>query len=161
MRRLICFLTALGVWLLLFWSVHWSVILGGAIFSAIAAVGVGPGLPPGLEKFVDPRRWFFGLVYLPYFFYYVIKANLDVAWRVLHPDLPIRPGIVKIPTTLKSDLAKTFLCNSITMTPGTISLDVDGQDLYIHWINVSTDDPGERYRQIAGQFEGLLRRIFE
>jgi multicomponent Na+:H+ antiporter subunit E len=81
--------------------------------------------------------------------------------RVLHPDLPIRPGIVRIRTTLKSEMAKTFLANSITLTPGTLVMDIDGQDLYIHWIYVREGDTAQRTAEICGVFERLLRRIFE
>ena len=93
--------------------------------------------------------------------YLCVRSNLDVAYRVLHPDMPIRPGIVKVRTTLKSEIAKTFLANSITLTPGTLSVDIDGQDLYVHWINVRGEDPEEHTAEIVKPFEGLLRRIFE
>jgi len=84
-----------------------------------------------------------------------------VALRVIHPDVPIRPGIIKVRTSLKSDMAKTFLANSITLTPGTLTIDQDGQDLYIHWINIDTPDPAKRAAEIVGRFEPMLRRIFE
>ena len=54
----------------------------------------------------------------------IAKANLDVAYRVVHPKMPIKPGIVVIKTGLKSDIAKMILANSITLTPGTFTLDV-------------------------------------
>jgi multicomponent Na+:H+ antiporter subunit E len=84
-----------------------------------------------------------------------------VAYRVLHPDVPIRPGIVKVSTTLETRLARTFLANSITLTPGTLTVDIDGQDLYVHWIYVHTDDPEEQTRQIVRRFEGFLKKVFE
>ena len=122
---------------------------------------LGEVYPDHLEKVFNPRRWLFLLIYLPYFFYYCFKANFDVAMRVVHPDVPIRPGIVKVRTTLTGEMAKTFLANSITLTPGTLTIDVDGQDLYVHWINIDTDDAARRTREICGRFEPLLRRIFE
>jgi len=93
--------------------------------------------------------------------FYCLRANLDVAVRVIHPDVPIRPGIVKVRTTLKSDMAKTFLANSITLTPGTLTIDIDGDDFYVHWINIHTDDAARQTAEICGRFEPLLRRIFE
>ena len=68
---------------------------------------------------------------------------------------------MKVRTTLTSDLAKTFLANSITLTPGTLTVDIDGQDFYVHWINIDTDSAEERTARICGRFEPLLRRIFE
>ena len=91
-----------------------------------------------------------------------MKANLDVVYRALHPQMPIHPGIVKIKTNLKSDSAITALANSITLTPGTLTVDVteDGY-LYIHWINVKSTDVEEASKLIAGKFEFFIERIFE
>ncbi len=161
MRAALCFLAVLGLWLLLFWDISVPIILFGAGFSLLVGVFLGKIYPDTPQKWLDPRRWFFLLVYIPYFLYYVIKANVDVALRVLHPDVPIRPGIVRVRTSLTSPMAKTFLANSITLTPGTLTIGLDGQDLYVHWINVHTDDPEKRTAEIVGRFEPLLRRIFE
>ena len=64
-------------------------------------------------------------------------------------------------TSLQSPMARMFLANSISLTPGTLTIDLDGQDLYVHWINISTDEPDRRGELIVGKFEPLLRRIFE
>ncbi|KPK84136.1 MAG: hypothetical protein AMJ81_06455 [Phycisphaerae bacterium SM23_33] len=161
MKAAMCFVVALAVWLLLFWSLHWTVVLGGVLAAALVTALLVHRFPAGAAKMLNPRRWFFAAIYLPYFLYYCVKANLDVAIRVLHPDLPIRPGIVKVRTHLSSSMAKTFLANSITLTPGTLTIDIDGQELYVHWINIHTQDPQRRYAEIVGRFEPLLRRIFE
>ncbi len=89
------------------------------------------------------------------------KANFDVAFRVLHPKRPINPGIVKIKTRIKSEMGKTFLANSITLTPGTFTVDIKDEFLYIHWINVKTTDVEEASRTIAGRFEKFLIKIFD
>ena len=93
----------------------------------------------------------------------LIKANFDVAWRVLHPDMPTNPGIVKIKTNLKSDLALTALSNSITLTPGTLTLDIDKKqgELMIHWMTMSTSDRDEAEDLIKREFEEKLKEIFE
>lgn len=98
--------------------------------------------------------------YIPVFIIEMIKANLDVARRVVNPSLPINPGIVKIQTNLKSDYAKLFLANSITLTPGTLTLDVKGNDLYIHWIDIESTDKKIQKNLISGKFEDLLGGIF-
>ncbi|NQT20843.1 MAG: Na+/H+ antiporter subunit E, partial [Planctomycetes bacterium] len=54
-----------------------------------------------------------------------------------------------------------FLANSITLTPGTLTIDMIGDDMYIHWIFVESDDPAEQTRIIVSRFEKVLRRIFE
>jgi len=66
----------------------------------------------------------------------VVRANLDVAYRVITGR--IRPGIIRVPSGMKTDFSVFLLANSITLTPGTITVDIDEgtNDLYIHNINV-------------------------
>jgi multicomponent Na+:H+ antiporter subunit E len=161
MKWFLCLLTTFVLWLLLFWSLEPAVLIAGVIAGVIVATLLLEIHPDALHKSLDPRRWFWLALYLPYFLYYCIRANLDVALRVIHPDVPIRPGIVKVTTTLDGEMARTFLANSITLTPGTLTVDVDGHDLYVHWISIDTDDAKLRTREICGRFEPLLRRIFE
>ena len=161
MKWLMCLVTVFALWLLLFWSVETPVLAAGLFFALIVGTALGDIFPDRIHLLLDPRRWLFLVIYLPYFLAYCIRANLDVAVRVIHPDVPIRPGIVKVRTSLTSEMAKTFLANSITLTPGTLTVDIDGQDFYVHWINIDTDDADKRTAEICGRFEPLLRRIFE
>jgi len=68
-----------------------------------------------------------------------------------------------VKTNLKSDIALTFLANSITLTPGTMCMEIDKEKgmLYIHWINVGTKDVEGATRIIAQKFENIIRGIFE
>lgn len=91
----------------------------------------------------------------------IIKANFDVAFRVIHPSLPINPGVVVIQTQLKSDIAKTILANSITLTPGTFTLNILEDKLLIHWIDVKATDIEKTTELIGGRFERYLRIIFQ
>jgi multicomponent Na+:H+ antiporter subunit E len=93
----------------------------------------------------------------------MIKANVHVASIVLHPLCPIKPGIVKIRTRLTRDVAITVLGNSITLTPGTFTVDVNPEkkELYIHCIEVRSLDLEENSRIIGAKFESLLREVFE
>jgi len=102
----------------------------------------------------------FFLIYIIVLFWEIIKANLDVAYRVIHPKMPIKPGIVVIKTSLKSDIAKMILANSITLTPGTFTLDVIGDNLLIHWINVKAENIDDATNMIGQRFEKYLRVIF-
>lgn len=109
---------------------------------------------------LNPYRWLLFLYYLfvP-FFIAMAKANIDVAIRVFTGK--INPGIVKIKTGLKKDMALTFLANSITLTPGTLSVDVDESEneLYVHWIDVKNLEPSPE--EICGDFPQWARRIVE
>ena len=161
MKSLLCILFTFVLWLLLTWSLEVREVLVGAMMAILVATLLAHIYPDNMLAALDPRRWFWMAVYIPYFLYLCVRSNLDVAYRVLHPDLPIRPGIVKVRTTLRSEMARTFLANSITLTPGTLSVDIDGQDLYVHWICVQGEDPDQHTARIVKPFEGLLRRIFE
>ena len=161
MKKVAFFFLLLATWLLLTWSHDPQDIFVGIFFSLVLAAALGRIYPKAPDRLLDARRWLWFALYVPYFIYYCIKANLDVAYRVLHPRMPIRPGIVRVRTELHSDLAKTFLANSITLTPGTLTVDIDGQDLYIHWINITTDDPKEQTEMIVRRFERMLKEIFE
>ena len=111
-------------------------------------------------KILNPRRWITFLIYfIGPFFWSMIKCNLDVAYRVITGK--INPGIVKISPGLKTDLGITLLADSITLTPGTLTVDIDEKtnDLYIHWINVTTLTPTTA--DICGTFPQWIRRIAE
>ena len=167
MRRLIYFVLAFIVWMMLTWpfadgEIDLQVTVAGLIASAVITVLFHEILPKEHLVFISPVRIFWVLVYLPVFFYYVMKANLDVVYRALHPKMPIKPGIVKIKTTLKTESGITALANSITLTPGTLTVDLtDDGFLYIHWINVKSDDIEEATKLIARRFEWFLKKIFE
>jgi multicomponent Na+:H+ antiporter subunit E len=111
-------------------------------------------------RMLNPLRWVIFLIYLigP-FFWAMAKANIDVAYRVITGK--INPGIVKISPGLKTDLGITLLADSITLTPGTLSVDIDekNNDLYIHWINVTTLKPTTHH--ICSNFPQWIRRIAE
>ena len=124
MRRVIYMVAAFVVWLLLTWSLDIQVVIAGVAASVVVALLFHEMLPKEHHVFISPVRIFWFLVYIPVFFYYMVKANLDVVYRALHPDMPIRPGIVKVKTNLKTESGITALANSITLTPGTLTVDL-------------------------------------
>lgn len=143
---------------------NWQSFVIGIIFSVFVAIVTSRNLVSpfsNVGKFSFKRiLWF--LYYILLFMWLCLKANLDVAYRVLHPKLPINPGIVKVKTNLKSPIARVALANSITLTPGTLSIDItDDGYLYIHWIYVISDDVEVATENIVSQFERILSRIFE
>jgi len=161
MRYFTLFLIAFIFWMLLTFNIEMPNIIVGLIVALITSLVFGKSFLRNSKKFFQPQRYFWIVVYLFIFIWECIKANIDVAYRVLHPDLPIKPGIVKVKTTLKTDIGKTFLANSITMTPGTITVDIIDDDFYIHWIYVKSRDPEVYTNEILGRFEKHIRRIFE
>ncbi len=167
MRRVVYFGLSFLIWVGLTWpfadgKVDIQVLVAGLVVSIIAAILFHEILPKEHLVFISPIRIFWLLIYLPVFFYYVMKANLDVVYRALHPKMPINPGIVKIRTGLSTATGITALANSITLTPGTLTVDLtDDGFLYIHWINVRSSDIEVATRLIGRRFEWFLRRICE
>jgi multicomponent Na+:H+ antiporter subunit E len=161
MRYVTIFILSLVFWLLITFKFTVPDIAAGAVASAITAAIFGRYYFHNVYKFLQPRRWFWFVVYLVTFIWACIKANFDVAYRVLHPAMPIRPGIVKVKTTLRSDFAKTLLANSITMTPGTITVDIIGDDIYIHWIYIRSEDPAQYTSMVTGRFEEYIKKFAE
>ena len=161
--RIILFILGLLVWLLLSWPADLPHLLVGILVAGFVAFMTGDMFVQRPHVFTHLKRYLWSAYYLPLFIWECIKANIDVAYRVSHPDLPIRPGIVKVKTTLKSETGLTFLANSITLTPGTLSVDVDQERgfLYIHWIDVKDKDIEKATKIIVERFEKILRRIFE
>jgi multicomponent Na+:H+ antiporter subunit E len=158
------FVVAFVVWCILCWIPDIQQLIAGAVVSLIVAAVMGSMFVTRPHMFFNPIRIFYFLFwYIPVFIWELIKANFDVAYRVIHPSMPIKPGIVRLKTELKSDTGLTFLANSITLTPGTLTVDIDQDNgiLYIHWINVVGSDPETTFREIGSRFEPMLKKIFE
>jgi multicomponent Na+:H+ antiporter subunit E len=118
-------------------------------------------------RLLSPLRLVLLLVYVPVpFFIELTKANLDVAYRVI--TMKIRPGIIRVRSGLKTDLGIFMLANSITLTPGTLSVGIDEStnDLFIHNINVGVGDEKKESIDSTELFElvnlpAWIRRIAE
>lgn len=158
--RLSAFLVLLALWLLVMYPFALEDFYLGAGVVLLLVLLPFPGIKIYREIGLGPKKLLFTLIYLLVFVKAVIQSNLDVAFRVLKPRLPINPGIVKVKTTLKSSLGRLILANSITLTPGTITVDIEGEDLYIHWIDVTSADVDQATEKIVSQFEKYLEVIF-
>lgn len=161
LRKLLLFFVAFIIWSAFTWVPDQQEMIVGAVVSAGLAVIFGEIFTIHPQKVFNPKRWIYLIIYVPFFLYYLIKANIDVAYRVINPWLPINPGIVKIKTELKSEIARAVLANSITLTPGTLSVDIIDDHMYVHWIDVKSEDVEEASKMIARRFERILKGIFE
>jgi multicomponent Na+:H+ antiporter subunit E len=144
----------IAIWLLLVGTLHEQEVIAGVIAAFLVTLVAGPklGIFTGIRfSLLAPVHL---VLYLAYFLVALVRANLDVAWRVLSPSLPIRPGVVAVRTGLQSDLGRLILANSITLTPGTLSVDVQRDTILVHWIDCP---PGVDVEQatcaIVGSFE--------
>jgi multicomponent Na+:H+ antiporter subunit E len=162
--KIILGLGFIALWLLLNAHMHWYAFVVGVVIAVVGVYIIGPFFQNELGFLCDPRRYFyFFVLYIPVFVWECLKANLDVAYRIIHPGLPIRPGIVKVMTSLKSEMGLTFLANSITLTPGTLTVDIDKNTgvLYVHWLCVRSTEGEDATRRIVKRFEGIVKKIFE
>ncbi|MBC8383116.1 MAG: Na+/H+ antiporter subunit E [Candidatus Cloacimonetes bacterium] len=160
--RIVVFFLSLLIWILITMVFSIPSLIAGIIMALITATFAGEMLIITERKFHLKRIWY-TIEYIVKFTWELIKANFHVAYIVIHPLLPIKPGIVKVKTKLKRDSALTMLANSITLTPGTLTvdIDVDNQILYVHWIDVKFTDIEQTTEHIGGRFEKLLEEIFE
>lgn len=161
MRYLALFILTFVFWLLLTLDLSMANLIAGGAAALVTSLLFAKYFFHNVVKFIQPVRYFWILVYLVILIWECIKANFEVAYRVLHPAMPIKPGIVKVKLKLTSDFARAMLANSITMTPGTIAVDIVGDDIFVHWIYVSSEDPEEYSKKIAGRFEKYIKKAFE
>jgi len=147
------------------WIWSFEEIWFGVILSVITGLVARTILIKKSLRMLNPVRWIMFIAYtIGPFFVGMAKANFDVAYRVITGK--INPGIVKISPDLKTDLGITMLANSITLTPGTLTVDIDEEknDLYIHWINVKKEALKKKpvdCKHICGNFDKWVRRIAE
>ena len=163
-RKIVLILFSFIVWLLLTWTLNLQNIIVGGVVSITVGLIFGKLFVTAPLKIFQIRRWFWFILYIPVFTWEMAKANFDVAYRVITGK--IRPGIVRISPKLTKDLSITMLANSITLTPGTLSVDIDEttNDLYIHWINVDENALKKKpvdCKYVCGNFPTWIRRIAE
>ncbi|ACM23542.1 Na+/H+ antiporter subunit E [Thermotoga neapolitana] len=152
------FLTSLILWLVITGFSYSELIVGIAVslivslvFRRFHGIRFDLKLPLRIVRYL--------VMFLPVFIVEMVKANIDVAFRVLNPHLPLRPGFVSVRTNLKKNASRLFLANSITLTPGTLSLDLKGDEIFVHWIDVK--DLKEKEKYVSQKFEKPLREVFE
>jgi multicomponent Na+:H+ antiporter subunit E len=153
-RRLVVFLILFGFWLI--FSGHFDVFhlsLGVMCAALVSVFSYDLLLPdvPSPNKLLKVGRF---VQYVPWLLYQVVVANLHVVYLVLAPA-KIRPQIIHFKTSLESDLSKVSLGNSITLTPGTITLDIVDGEFYVHALDDKVAEDlltGEMQRRVGYVF---------
>lgn len=161
MNRITTFILSFTLWLLLTWTIDPVTVILGLGMAGVTSFILADDFRGKPHKFWQPRRYKYFLLYIPFFGYELAKANLVMAYRILSPKLPIMPAIVKARTNLKSHTGRAFLANSITLTPGTMTVEMKEDALYVHCIYAPTTDEKEVTRKIPGIFEKYLKEVFE
>ena len=152
-------------WIMLTWSFAIQELIVGAIVSLlVGAFSAKFFIHNKAFHLFNPIRLGSLLVYSLFIFMWeLLKANWDVAKRAF--TLKVNPGIIKVEVDVESEYAQAMLANSITLTPGTITMDIAQEGgktyYYIHWIDVATTDSKKAGEIIKGRLEKWTRRIWE
>lgn len=141
-----------GPWFIRFFDSYWDHVF----FYLIGAVALG------LVNRSYGRVSLWGSLYAVYLIWQIILSSIQIAWLVIQPKLKLDPGIIAVPLAVSTDLEITLLASSITLTPGTISVDLgrnpSGQQvLFVH--NLTVGDPEAFRRSIYDSFERRILHI--
>ena len=145
--------TALFVlWVLLSGSFEWIHLALGFILSFTVA-WINSGHSPFVPKF---RLWGNILLYLPWLFLKIVQSSFHLTKLILHPVLPIDPRLIRVETKLGHRAAVVLLGNSITLTPGTITAEIDHRALVVH----AMDETSGR-DVTSGKLEAKIANVFK
>jgi multicomponent Na+:H+ antiporter subunit E len=147
-------------WLLLNNSLAPDVLIVGIVAAALIALFFQNARSILSDFNMTPRGFGAAVIFILYFLQELIKSNIRLAAIVLSPSLPVNPGIVKVRTKLKSPVARALLANAITMTPGTLTVELRDEWLYIHWVTVESLDVEGATANIVSRFERYLEVIY-
>ena len=130
-RTLSLFVLLFLTWLLLS-GIYTGLLLGLGALSCLVVVAVCRRM-----KIIDPEghpnHLIPGLLrYMPWLLWAIVKANIDVARRIVHPRLPMSPRVIQVETSQKTHLGQVIYANSITLTPGTVAVETDEGTIDVH-----------------------------
>ncbi len=149
-------------WMFLKGSLALFSFLEGLFFAALAVfitrTIIKPETPETFPKVL--RRLPSYVLYLGFFIKSVIQGNLDVVYRVVHPRLPVYPGILTVDIEGMSELEVAMMANTITLTPGTLTMDVDMEKglMFVHTINARDLEGVRRDLKEVGRHVGRVLR---
>lgn len=153
------------LWVLLSGSFDWIHLVLGALLSLTVA-WINSGHSPFVPKF---RLWGHILLYLPWLFLRIVEGSLHVSKLILDPALPIDPRLIRVETQLGHRAAVVLLGNSITLTPGTITAEVD-HDIVPESFTITPDPDALLVHAIdetsagdvtSGRLEARIAEVFE
>lgn len=149
-----------GVWISLNSTLAIDTVVTGALIAGGLAYTFTRKPSVWQNVVVSPTRFYHFMLYTGIFLVEMARANINMLRYVYARRIEVSPGIVKINTNLKTPMGRLALANSIALTPGSLVVDIDGDSLFIHCLDVQTIDPDELTRLIAGPFEKQLEKAF-
>lgn len=167
-KIILTWIAVLTFWLIVSGDINWQNLLVGGFIALIISYFMFENLTDDLrcEGSLVKKILYLSFIQIPQYIFImifqVVESNVRVSKHALFLD--INPGIIRIETDLRSDTGITLLSNSITLTPGTLTIDVnkklDKTYLYVHWINLKTLNMDEAGDKIKGDVERWLKKIF-
>ena len=136
-------------------AIDWFDVVTGTVAAAVTAVGLSQVSFTRSPDRATPGRLLRQVVYIPYLLVEILRSNVIVAGVILHPQLPIEPRLVKLRPALWGGLPMTVYANSVTLTPGTLSVRIDGRRLLVHTLL-----PQTREGLLDGGLERAVRFVF-
>ena len=161
MEPLKLFLTLLLFWILLNGSLALGTLGTGVVVAGVIVFFFRETLSFLSGHKLTPQASWVSALYVGYFLKELVKANLQIAHIVLTPSLPISPAIVCTKTKLTNPVARLLLANSITLTPGTLSVEYVGDTLYVHWVRAAGTDCETATKTIVAGFESYLEKMYD
>ncbi|MBK9441582.1 MAG: Na+/H+ antiporter subunit E [Comamonadaceae bacterium] len=156
----VLFSTLLLFWILLNGSATTDVLMVGVAAALLISMLFQEGATVISELRLTPKALFTTVIYLFFFSKELVKSNINLAKIVLSPELPLKPGIVKVRTRLKSRMGRLLLTSSITLTPGTLTVDLVDDWIYVHWVTVDSADIEGATAAIVSGFEQYLEVMY-
>ncbi|WP_255681885.1 monovalent cation/H+ antiporter subunit E [Natrinema sp. SYSU A 869] len=155
-RLFATFLISYGFYLVLGDPTYWFDLVTGAAVAGIVAVSLAQvTFTVPLDRVQSPLRVVRFVIYIPYLLWEIVKANIAVSAVILRPSMPIEPTLTRVNSRVRSGLPLTALANSITLTPGTLTVRANNQQLLVH-----TLIPGARDDLFDGGLERGIRFVF-
>jgi multicomponent Na+:H+ antiporter subunit E len=152
-HRIALMAVLLAVWLL--WSGHYTALLITlGVLSVVAVVALAHRMGITDEEGAPIDLAWPALRYSPWLAWEIIKANIDVASRIVRPSLPISPRLIRVRADLRTDVGRAIYANSITLTPGTVSVEFEGDEIVVHAL---TREAAEGLQ--TGEMERRVRRL--
>lgn len=158
----VSFVLAYVAWLFFNMNVGVQSLVLGVPVALVAAIVASKYMFPKFElSYLSPKRYVGLAVYSVDFFIAVIKANIFMIKIIMNPRPELKPALLRIPLRTNSEMVTAGVSNSITLTPGTLTVDASGDFLYVHWIIASELETEKAKGEIVGNFEKNLKDVFE
>ncbi|MBO32938.1 MAG: cation transporter [Rhodospirillaceae bacterium] len=149
------------LWLLLSGYFSSALLLGLGLASAAAVVFIAHRMDVIDHEGHPIHLGWRASTYLPWLLGEIVKANIDVAWRIIQPTMPIGPNLLRVKGSQKSELGNVIYANSITLTPGTVTVELEEGLLRVHALTTEAAEEvmsGEMDRRVT-TMEGHIETV--